>query len=573
MRTIICSGMIVIGILMMRKAAMEKISRKLQYAIWLSLPAFLFLSSYISIDVPVRIEKTANVKETVQEVQEQYENAEIIVNHEESQIENNLENINLDVAKPSKQLANPSYDTKEIWSAIKQYVSLLMIILYAINNIVFLIYLLRNRQFYKKDKTTGLKLYLINNLRTPFLFGKSVYLHPEMTKDSSKMQYMVLHEFCHCKQGDTWWNILKYSCCAIFWFNPFVWLAAHFVSRDCELACDEAVIKIVGSERKQEYGMTLLHLVKQRNHARFMMGTAMSGEKSMIRERISFLSKPFYGNKRNAIICLFVLLFLIMFSFLRPRLHYVYQSQAGENMIVDETEDMEVSPVEKDPVLESKISIKNIDNNCYNFIKNYENKLYYVSSGYLCSYDLETNVTEQLISGSMRLGNISDDYLFYVKYPINPELEAGIGRLNLVTLEEQMLLPWKDAYWNCVSVLMHDDHLYLEVGNSCEAYLLEKGTAIKLEKEENMVDSVVERFDLSMEEAYGINNYFVNSVVEYSAFTILNSNSHELYICDAKSGSVIKKENCLGNILVSDVGIIHTTLEGNIILNRWENLV
>ena len=48
--------------------------------------------------------------------------------------------------------------------------------------------------------------------------------------------------------------------------------------------------------------------------------------------------------------------------------------------------------------------------------------------------NLKTKVVKQLAEGNFRLGNIADNYLYYVKYPWDLEENAGIGRLNLTTL-------------------------------------------------------------------------------------------------------------------------------------------
>ncbi len=72
------------------------------------------------------------------------------------------------------------------------------------------------RIFYKKDRETGLRVYLLDGIASPFLLGRAVYLAPGV------------------------------------------------VRRDCELSCDERVIAVIGEEERAEYGKTLLAMNKIR---------------------------------------------------------------------------------------------------------------------------------------------------------------------------------------------------------------------------------------------------------------------------------------------------------------------
>lgn len=73
------------------------------------------------------------------------------------------------------------------------------------------------RIFYKKDRETGLRVYLLDGIASPFLLGRAVYLAPGV------------------------------------------------VRRDCELSCDERVIAVIGEEEERaEYGKTLLAMNKIR---------------------------------------------------------------------------------------------------------------------------------------------------------------------------------------------------------------------------------------------------------------------------------------------------------------------
>ena len=66
------------------------------------------------------------------------------------------------------------------------------------------------------------------------------------------------HEFIHIRRGDTVIVPIKALVCSIYWFNPFVWLAALLSSRDAELACDETVTAHFSDSERIEYARELV---------------------------------------------------------------------------------------------------------------------------------------------------------------------------------------------------------------------------------------------------------------------------------------------------------------------------
>lgn len=49
------------------------------------------------------------------------------------------------------------------------------------------------------------------------------------------------HQLCHWKARDPFWGMIRGVCCALHWFNPFVWMGAWLSYRDSEMACDDRV--------------------------------------------------------------------------------------------------------------------------------------------------------------------------------------------------------------------------------------------------------------------------------------------------------------------------------------------
>lgn len=99
------------------------------------------------------------------------------------------------------------------------------------------------------------------SLVSPFILGlfrPRIYL-PMGIEGQSRM-FILHHERAHLRRLD---HIVKPICwltLALHWFNPLAWIAFMLMSRDIETACDESVIRQLGSEVKADYSATLLAL-------------------------------------------------------------------------------------------------------------------------------------------------------------------------------------------------------------------------------------------------------------------------------------------------------------------------
>lgn len=88
-----------------------------------------------------------------------------------------------------------------------------------------------------------------DTVASPCLFGffrPKVYLTPVCTKDETHLRHVLTHELTHYAHKDHIWSLVRCVCLCVYWFNPLVWIAAGLAKRDCELACDEAVLKKTG---------------------------------------------------------------------------------------------------------------------------------------------------------------------------------------------------------------------------------------------------------------------------------------------------------------------------------------
>ena len=133
-------------------------------------------------------------------------------------------------------------------------------------------------------------------LATPCLFGllhPTVYLTPACTEDAQRLRHVLTHETTHLRHGDHIWAWVRCLCLCVYWFNPLVWLAAYLSKRDCELACDEAALKILGEGERIAYGRTLVDMVASTPAPGQLLeaATAMHENKKQLKERVNRIVK------------------------------------------------------------------------------------------------------------------------------------------------------------------------------------------------------------------------------------------------------------------------------------------
>lgn len=100
---------------------------------------------------------------------------------------------------------------------------------------------------------------ICDSIQTPFIFGiinPKVYL-PSII-EGEQLKFVIDHEDSHLKHLDHIWKLLGFVLLAVYWFNPFVWLAYFLFCKDIELACDERVIRGRDAEYKKLYSAALL---------------------------------------------------------------------------------------------------------------------------------------------------------------------------------------------------------------------------------------------------------------------------------------------------------------------------
>ena len=130
--------------------------------------------------------------------------------------------------------------------------------------------------------------------QTPMLIGllsPAIILPAEQDFTDTQLYVVLQHELIHLHRKDVLMKWLSVFACAVHWFNPIVWLVRREIDRACELSCDEAVIRDLDNNGKQNYGDTLISVAAYAKTPLTVLSTTMCEEKKTLKERLGAIMK------------------------------------------------------------------------------------------------------------------------------------------------------------------------------------------------------------------------------------------------------------------------------------------
>ncbi len=157
----------------------------------------------------------------------------------------------------------------------------------------------RRRVYFSRRKCrlpleSRLPAYISPAVETPCMFGlmsPAIYLTPGIERNEKKLRYVLYHENTHFRHHDNLWTLVRVVCLCVHWYNPLVWAAAAMSRQDCELACDEETLKLLGEEERIGYGRALLDFSIQGDTLLngLQLSTAVAGGKKHLKERLMMI--------------------------------------------------------------------------------------------------------------------------------------------------------------------------------------------------------------------------------------------------------------------------------------------
>ena len=310
LRYIIGITLITAGLILIRALSNGKILKKHQYALWLIIPVFMILFPLVKFVIPEALEKAsaeADSRRAIpsyvmvdgeyikpQEIGDQYMYHELL-----NDIELIEDREQMRAIKAAEAAGKTAPGPLFILACAYCFVTASLLIALAAYNTGFIAYCRRRREYVGRDPASGLKIYRIRHNGAPFLLFNKIYLD----RDSGKISdYTICHEASHHKHGDHIWVLVRYIVLILNWYNPVIWAAFILSGRDCELACDEEVLRTRGIGSSAGYVNALLDTLKKntRKNIGFALSTGMGGGYKMMKKRISNIKKP-ARNSRKAL--------------------------------------------------------------------------------------------------------------------------------------------------------------------------------------------------------------------------------------------------------------------------------
>ncbi len=111
---------------------------------------------------------------------------------------------------------------------------------------------------------------------TPLTFGvvRPVVIVPKACSEAQgwtgeRMRFVLAHELCHVRRCDVALKCVLAAAVCLHWFNPLAWIMWVLASRDIELACDEAVVRLLAKgplgQVRAEYARTLIDMEEMKS--------------------------------------------------------------------------------------------------------------------------------------------------------------------------------------------------------------------------------------------------------------------------------------------------------------------
>lgn len=138
-------------------------------------------------------------------------------------------------------------------------------------------------------------IYRVKGLESPCLVGffrPAIYIGVDVDTDSDTFRYAIAHEKTHYLHRDHIWAFVRAVLVTVYWFHPFVWIAAAASAKDGEIACDYGTVRRIGERERYAYSEMLLTFSCVKKEKRvYSYGTMLRLGGSELKERIVRLTK------------------------------------------------------------------------------------------------------------------------------------------------------------------------------------------------------------------------------------------------------------------------------------------
>jgi beta-lactamase regulating signal transducer with metallopeptidase domain len=165
-------------------------------------------------------------------------------------------------------------------------------------------------------RISPLPAYTVPCVQSPTLVGlrRPMLLLPEIEYDPQHLSLMLTHELTHLKHGHLWGKALCCLVSAVHWFNPLIPYLMREMGLLCEMACDEAVLKLKEPEHRSTYVDAILNAALLTKKVRTPLCSPFDGgvkQMNRIKQRIALMT-PFRPRRAGAVLIICTLLLALL---------------------------------------------------------------------------------------------------------------------------------------------------------------------------------------------------------------------------------------------------------------------
>lgn len=131
---------------------------------------------------------------------------------------------------------------------------------------------LKNRLAKEYHIRKPIRLYRAELNISPFIAGTIhpvIYL-PQKDFPEKHLEFILRHEMVHCRRKDIFFRYLSFFTKSIYWFNPFIHHFFRTYHEQCEIACDEVVLKDRSRTEHLEYARCIADFAGRRQTGFFV---------------------------------------------------------------------------------------------------------------------------------------------------------------------------------------------------------------------------------------------------------------------------------------------------------------
>ena len=298
LREVLTVSALILAVLLVRAVFKNRVPKRMVYALWLVVLVKLCLPGTL-VSLPILpAEETAA---PVQRVELPAQTAPVVLQPAQAVVQPQVSA--QQPVSPAQEAAEPAakpLTAMQIFQIIWAGGSALLGLWLLGTWLVFAIRLHKSRRFL--SKRGGTRIYVSSAVKSPCLAGlvPAVYLTEDVLQ-TDEAELILSHELTHLCHLDFLWSFCRAAAVSVYWWNPFIWVAAICSKHDAELACDEAVAAKLPESKRLAYARAILAQAPRKTAALSLAGPP-------VKERILFLTKK----QRTSVLCVILALLLIV---------------------------------------------------------------------------------------------------------------------------------------------------------------------------------------------------------------------------------------------------------------------